>query len=87
MVILPGYLLPLNSEQIPCVSYVPTTTEANDDQFQTEIMVFLREYCDDIETNSTDIQDYLDRSNFDVQITIIPSSRMFLLSFYCTISS
>ncbi|XP_026671236.1 uncharacterized protein LOC108627232 isoform X2 [Ceratina calcarata] len=71
IMILSGCLLSSCNEQGPCVSHLSDVDNYN--QTEADVMIFLREYCDD-ETNTTDIQDYFDRFNFGVQITVIPLS-------------
>ncbi|XP_033351701.1 uncharacterized protein LOC117234512 isoform X1 [Bombus vosnesenskii] len=77
IMILPGCLFSLNGEQVPCVPYLSDTIDENYNDSKAEVMLFLREDCNS-ETNTTDmatdIQDYFDRFNFDVQITVIPLS-------------
>ncbi|XP_043529595.1 uncharacterized protein LOC122539063, partial [Frieseomelitta varia] len=77
IMILPGCLLSSNGEQVPCVSYFSDAIEQNVHGGKSEVMLFLREHCNH-QTNTTsmgtDIQDYFDRFNFDVQITVIPLS-------------
>lgn len=74
IVILPGCLFPFNADLAPCDSYLSDASQDGRDRKQTEIMVFLREGCDG-GANITDIQGYLDRSNFDARINVIPLSR------------
>lgn len=77
IIVLSGCLLISSGEQVPCVSYLSNTVEDTYNETQTEVMLFLREYCND-EINAiniaTNIQDYFNRFNFDVQITVIPLS-------------
>lgn len=81
IMILPGCLFSLNGEQVPCVPYLSDTIDENYNDSKAEVMLFLREDCNS-EMNTTDmatdIQDYFDRFNFDVQITVIPLSREYL---------
>ncbi|XP_053981020.1 uncharacterized protein LOC128877602 isoform X2 [Hylaeus volcanicus] len=73
IVILLGCVLLSSTQQAPCISYSSNVSEVGYDQPETEVTIFLREHCDH-ETSATDIQDFLDRSNFDLQITVIPTS-------------
>ncbi|XP_076752601.1 retinal guanylyl cyclase 2 isoform X1 [Xylocopa sonorina] len=73
IMVLPGYLLPSNSEQLPCVTRFSDITENDYNETETEVMIFVREHCDG-QTNAADIRDYLDRSNFDARIAVIPLS-------------
>lgn len=83
IMVLSGCLLTSSGEQVPCVSYLSNTAEDTYNETQTEVMLFLREYCDD-EINATNIatniQDYFNRFSFDVRITIIPLSRKYISS-------
>ncbi|CAK9802664.1 Retinal guanylyl cyclase 2 [Anthophora quadrimaculata] len=83
IVVLPtGCLLSSTSEQPPCGSYLSDGIENDSYLFNRsssetaeEVMVFLRDRCDTTETiDATDIQEYFDRSNLDLQITVIPLS-------------
>ncbi|XP_015438494.1 PREDICTED: retinal guanylyl cyclase 2 [Dufourea novaeangliae] len=73
IVIFSGCFLLSSTDRAPCVSYSSNVTEDVNEQPETEVTVFLREDCD-TETNTTDIQGYFDRFNFDVRITVIPTS-------------
>lgn len=85
IIVLSGCLLISSGEQVPCVSYLSNTVEDTYNETQTEVMLFLREYCND-EINAiniaTNIQDYFNRFNFDVQITVIPLSCKYILSMH-----
>ncbi|OAD52258.1 Retinal guanylyl cyclase 2, partial [Eufriesea mexicana] len=79
IMILPGCLLFSSGERIPCVPYLSDTTEEYRNESQAEVMLFLREHCNDDEMdNTTDVAEniryYFDQYNFDVQITVIPLS-------------
>ncbi|XP_043264034.1 uncharacterized protein LOC122404161 isoform X3 [Colletes gigas] len=72
IVILPGSVLLSTTEQTPCVSYSSNVTDDGYDQPETEVTVFLRDHCDG-ETSAADVEDFLDRSNFDLQIAVVPT--------------
>ncbi|XP_076640642.1 retinal guanylyl cyclase 2 isoform X3 [Halictus rubicundus] len=68
------FVLSNTDDQTPCVSYTSNVTEDLYERQPTEVTVFLREDCSS-ETNVTDdIQEFFDRSNFDVRIGVIPTS-------------